>query len=134
MNCTYDEWKETLVKPADAERQTDIRLAIRAAVHVEHLTKNEIWDQFLGYLQGGLEECQKRVETYRMTLLSPYTVDHQEILRAKLVIADLEGQARAVQWIMEMPKAILETGNIARELFSATDQETTDRRETQATA
>lgn len=120
MNSTYDEWFERNKSEAPKD-QVDIRLAIRAAVHAENLTSNEIWNQFLGYLQGGLEECRKRLETYRDRLLSPYVVDQQEILLIKIAIADLEGQTKAVEWIIELPKSILETGEIARKLFSSDD-------------
>ena len=122
-NSSYDEWAAARGNGATPPDPTPIRLAVRAAVHATDLTNNPTWDTFLGYIAGAKEQVENAKQSYRDALLNPFTVGHDDLLRAKIALADLEGQIKALDWIVELPKAILETGGKARELLKDAERE-----------
>lgn len=123
-NYSYDEWRRVQASAGPSAPDVgSIRLAVRAAVHAEHLTSNETWDGFLGYIEGAKEECSAAIESCQNSLCNTHLVSYDDILHIKLVLSDLDGQLKALDWVLELPKALLETGEIARELLHGWEKE-----------
>lgn len=113
------EWNER-VKKKGAEREADrvsrfmIGLA-HAAPPMEVLTTSEPWNKYLEYLQGQIEETEKRLEGYREKLTDPSILDPEGMLYAKVFYLRLQERLHTLKFVMQIPKHLVESGKIARD-------------------
>ena len=123
MGMTKDEFSAAQVATAKAEaKKPEVRRELagmlRDAVAAEYLTGDEKWDRFLEWCAGALREIHAAMRISERILLDPRTVAHDDIMRTKVIHAGLEGQARALLWIMETPKALRDGAAQVRALLA----------------
>lgn len=117
---TYDEHKRINVarktKSDAADDIHKIKLAMQASVSADLLMKDENWDAYLRYIQYAIEKIQEGIDMRKEQLEDPRVVDQNMIMQLKISLADLKGQLLALQWTLELPSSIKETGKLARNL------------------
>ena len=112
------EWRER-IKNRVAEREAD-RLSgfmglAHAAPPMEVLTTSENWNKYLEYLQGQVEETKENLTKYQDILLNPNTLDYADILYAKTFYLRLQERLHTLEFVMQIPKHLIESGKIAKE-------------------
>ena len=93
-----------------------VRLALQAAVLAENLTGDKHWDHYLQCLQGSMEDFKEGERQNLELLADPRLVDHSDILRLKLALADMRGAIRALMYAIELPQTIKTAGKEAKSL------------------
>ncbi len=93
-----------------------VRLALQAAVLAENLTGDKHWDHYLQCLQGSMEDFKEGERQNLELLADPRLVDHSDILRLKLALADIGGAIRALMYAIELPQTIKTAGKEAKSL------------------
>ena len=117
---TRDEWEksvkeDTARKDVHDEQTRQINMLIQAAVSMENVTKDPDWDKLLSYLNGAMEMIKEAETTKKDQLLTPHLVDTAEIMQIKIALASLAGQKLALEWLLEIPRALKEQGKLAKE-------------------
>ena len=93
-----------------------VKLALQAAVLAENLTGDKHWDHYLQCLQGSMEDFKEGERQNLELLADPRLVDHSDILRLKLALADMRGAIRALMYAIELPQTIKTAGKEAKSL------------------
>lgn len=117
MIRTRDEYfgRPEAKKPID--QRPRFELLRQAAIRTELLTGNSEWDSFLGYIQAAMEGTEAQVQSWIELMSDPLIVDHDQIMRAKIVLAECKGRIDAWQAVIELPKDLIEAGNKAKGLL-----------------
>lgn len=114
--ATIKEWREHLAEKAKTPDLSHLRMLRQAAIHAKFLTSDPNWDQFLSFVQGAIETAGENLEASKDKLADPMIVDQGEILRLKARISNLDGMIKALEWVVEVPKGLVETGKLIRGL------------------
>ena len=100
-------------KPAGPDT---LRLVLQAAVQADNLTGDQHWDYYLQCLQGKVEEFQAAERHNLERLADSRVIDHSALLTVKMALADIRATIRALEWAIELPQSIKETGKAAKAL------------------
>ena len=125
MPTTYDRWvaiqKQTAAgaKPTSAD-QTSLRLMAQAEVSAQHLTADPHWDHFLRLISAASKEVAGALAAYEAILCDPRVVEQGEIIKAKIALHGLRNQHLTLEWVSELPKALMANGAAARKLIVQT--------------
>ena len=119
MTETYDGYRKAQLRRAATAANTPenvrmLRLAAQASASAELLTGDKNWDVFLRYMANALKTIDKRIEDVKAMIEHPRCVDQNALMHLKIQLADFKGQRLALDWVMELPKAIKETGHAAK--------------------
>ena len=121
MSWTRDEYLKKgngKSHPVEAQDPRDYyRILIRDSVAAEHVTANEYWDRFLALVSGAHGKALHLFEQDRGILGSPTVVNHEQIMQVKLSMAKLDGMVAALNWVMELPKALIDAALPAKEML-----------------
>jgi len=113
-----DDWEDLRRRKTQEKtngRTWSLEFLAQAEVHQKNLTGQPEWDRFLSYLTEFGERLEAERAAAKDALLAPETVNHDDVMRLKLVIADLGGMIRCLNTILALPRDIVETGEKARE-------------------
>lgn len=108
-------------KPRNGQAQS-LEFLVQAQVRMENLTGDANFDRFLTYLQSSSESMNALLEDLERRICDPATHDGTEIMELKLAIARMMGRVEAMNAVIELPKAIIETGERARERLKVLEQ------------
>lgn len=118
MTFNREDWRE-LNKRQGKEtlngERPNLQYLVQAQVKQENLTGDQYWDIYLSYLQEVFERITPQANQIRDRLCDPKVVDPNAIMEAKLALADINGQIRMIEAILGLPKAIMESGDKAKE-------------------
>lgn len=117
---TYDEHRNKITTTAAATVNQDdihkIRLAVQAAVSAELLTSDDDWNIYLQSIQHALNMIKDGIKGLTGQLTDPRVVNQDLFMQIKMALVELEGEQRALEWAISLPKSIKETGKIAKAL------------------
>ncbi len=101
---------ETARKPS-APSNLDSRFAFieQAAVSIESVTGHQDWDRFLSYVQEAIERFETLADDAREMLCRPSVVNHDQMLAAKISLAEALSARTALEAVINLPKGIMET-------------------------
>jgi hypothetical protein len=86
----------------------------RAAPQMEVLTGSEEWDKYLTYLQALLETIKYNIEQAQHTMLDPFSWNTETLTKCKMDLLKLEDRKDLLEFVMKLPKELIETGEIAK--------------------
>ena len=92
----------------------------QAAVSSENLTDAPHWDLFLSFIQAGVEDAEKIRGQYAETLLGSNVVNHEEMLLAKIGLAECDATIRAFKVVIKLPADMKENGDRAKSIIERT--------------
>lgn len=87
---------------------------VRAAPKMELLTGSDSWDQYLTYLQAALDLTNEQLEYNNILMLDPNSWDNESLMRTKMNLLRLREKKEVLEFVMTMPKELIETGEIAK--------------------
>ena len=118
MTYTREDYQE-LVKEKAKERlngqKPGLEYLVQAQVKMENLTGDQYWDIYLSYLQDVFERVSTQAGQVRDNLCDPKMVDSNAIMGVKLELAGLNGQIKMLEAIIGLPKAIMESSEMAKD-------------------
>ena len=123
MIRTRDEYfgRPEAKKPDDPRPR--LELLRQAAIRTEHLTGSPDFDSFLGYIQAAMEGTEAQVRSWIELMSDPLIVDHDQIMRAKIALAECKGRIDAWQAVIELPKDLIQAGDKAKGLLERMTKE-----------
>lgn len=95
-------------KAVVSDTKLPMELLRQAEVKSRHLTQDRNWDTYLTYLQANIESLKVMVEGATAKLVDPKTLDHAEMMAAKMVIVEANAMIRAFTMSIQYPKAIMD--------------------------
>ena len=112
-------------KSEEAMRRSipDLRARHHAALSISEVTGDEHWDRFLEIVQGRIVDVTKmRDEALeRLKTSDDFT---ETLINQKLAVRLYGRDIEALQWVVRLPKDILEDGDRAKELLGSIDEST----------
>jgi hypothetical protein len=102
-------WKDFLAKKSEKKKNEESISALtltRAAVDARILTGHPAWDKYLSYLQAMLEESMKVLENLETLLLSPATLEPQDLAVAKTRYLCVNERVETLRLAMKLPEEI----------------------------
>ncbi len=121
---TYDrrEWDEHVERQGKTKlngQKPGLEYLVQAQVKMENLTGDQYWDIYLSYLQDVFERVSVQAGQARDQLCDPRLVDSNAIMGVKLELAGLNGQIKMLEAIIGLPKAIMESSEMAKERLAS---------------
>ena len=119
---TRDEYAKSANK-RDSEAEDQIRrlaimAGIQAEVHATKLTNDPDWDKLLQHLQYAIEKLGEAEKSWESKILDETVVNQDVLMMAKSCLSMVKGQKSALEWVIDLPKELKETGAIAATLKS----------------
>jgi hypothetical protein len=112
-----DEYRQAQKSLQTNNRDYDVKMVQQAAVKAELLTGDPVWDLFLTYLQHTIEETEAYRQNAQNVLVHPSTVDHHEMLQAKIALAECNSRIDILRAVISLPKDLIEMGTKAKGLL-----------------
>jgi len=111
---------------ADSVRRSipDLRAKHHAALSIAEVTGDEHWDRFLQIVQGRIEEVTQMRDEARNRLETSDDFSAESLINQKLAVRLYGRDIEALQWVIGLPKDILEDGDRAKELLGTIDEST----------
>jgi len=86
-------------------------IALRqAAVKANWLVKDTNWDTYLTYIQADIEEFDVIIRSARQIMEDPATVNHDDLMKAKLVLLEAKAMKKALNIAITYPSQIVKEG------------------------
>ena len=123
---TYDEHMQRVEKTKNdslASHRPQLEMLRQASVSAESLTGNPHWDIFLQYLAAAIEDTEGQKKGFSDALADPSVVDTNDIMKAKLSLAECNGRIDAWKFVLSLPKDIIGMGTQAKELLGRMPKE-----------
>ena len=79
-----------------------------AAVSIELLTNREEWNSYLKLLSAHREDLNQAFEQTRVLLSSPLLVNYEQLMAAKIRLAELTGAIASLDYAIGLPSEIIE--------------------------
>ncbi len=79
------------------------RSLLQDVVTAEYVTTDEHWDRYLSWLSGAMKQAQENAEFYKAVLTNSSIVAHDELIKAKIAVANCEAIRETLEWCMELP-------------------------------
>lgn len=97
-------------------KRRQFAILAQAEVLAEHMTQVREWDLFLSYIAAAQEECAKEIDKLRAKISDPMVVDHDEVMRLKVLLEGWIQRQNAFQAVISLPKDLMEMGREAKSL------------------
>ena len=98
-----------------------LRALVAVAPKMEKLTHDERWDTYCSYLAGIKEKLQAAKNGAQARLNSPAVVNNDEMMAQKITLLVNEAQIQMIDLAMDLPKAMMDGADIAKELLAKWD-------------
>lgn len=122
MTVDYDTFRAKQENAGKKQSQVEMRerqlsLFLQAGVSAERLTHNDDWDKFLGYLESAYERTKDARASTLERLAGPEVVGVEEFYRNKYELTRFASMVETLEWVMSLPKTLIENGEAARDLL-----------------
>jgi len=94
--------------PKRPQREHQIIQLRQAAVKSNWLLNDPKWDTFLTWVQADVEELEKMEAHARAKLENPAITNHDELMKAKIVLLEAQAMKRALTIAITYPRKILD--------------------------
>jgi hypothetical protein len=111
MSYSVSDFRELAKKQQEEKAKTNepaLYMLERAAVDAKMLTGSPYWDKYLTQLQASIEGSERQREEIEARLCSPDTVNNEEIMRLKIVLAEVRGRIEAWTAALRLPTEIID--------------------------
>jgi len=127
MSFGRKEFRDAVAEKARKRRAESLPAiqALQAAgvIMARLTTGSEEWNRYLSYLQGHIERTRARRDVAQTRQNDPTVWDIAERNKLKADILQAEAMIAALQWAMELPKALVDGGAQATEFLNKLDHE-----------
>ena len=94
----------------------------RAALAAAHVTGDEHWDRFLEMVNDRLVKKRVSLEGCRKQLEESNDFSPEVLINQKLMVRQLGCEIEALEWVIGLPKEIMEQSERAKELLGTVDE------------
>ncbi len=101
---------------------SNLRALSRAELSISQVTGDEHWDSFLQLIQGRLEEKRTQRSQASTALEESNDFSPEVLINQKLIVRQLGCEIEALEWVIGLPKFIIEQGAKAKELLGTADE------------
>lgn len=108
----------------DEQRSVDLQaqrrqltLLAQAEVLAGNMTRVPEWNLFLSYVSAAAEECERQIDLLRTKVSDPMVVQHDEVMRLKVLLEGWQQRRLAFDAVMSLPKDLLDMGQSAKALL-----------------
>lgn len=108
--------RKRLTKDADGLAR-HARLMEQAAVSAKALTGDQKWDIFLQNIQATIQAAEVERDGFEAILTNPNVVSHDQLILAKIGLAEVTSMIRTCRAVLDLPKDIIAHGEQARSLL-----------------
>ena len=127
MSFDRKEFLDTLAEKANQRKANSapaMRVLAAASVVMEKLiTKSEEWNRFLSYIQGQIEKTRAQKESAHQKLADPSIWEPYQLNKLKSDLIAADAMITALEWVMQLPKALIDGGADAQEFLNKLDRE-----------
>ena len=102
----------------------DLRAQGRAALSVSQVTGDKHWDQFLQVVQAKIEERTVERDRASEALNKSDDFSTEILINQKLAVRLFGREIEALEWVIGLPKIIMEKGERAKELLGKLNETT----------
>lgn len=121
---TFDEFRRNAPRREAEADLRHLRALQQAEVAANNLTGSPEWDVFLSYVQHAVKETTEQRDAWQRRLNAPDVVDHTELLKIKIAIAECNARIDAWTVAIALPADIKRNGNKAKDLMARLKPET----------
>ncbi len=115
---TLDEYEAGREKKSNGGMsRSDMKMLMRDAVNVKHLTGNEHWDRYQSFVQASISKVESSIEDVERGLADPRVILHEHIMAYKMELSHLRGIQGAFDWVLGLPNDIIKNGDEAKEFL-----------------
>jgi hypothetical protein len=119
------EWLDRQRESADTkikERSGQLQAAKRSALSAAQVTGDEHWDHFLSIVNERLESKRNEVSLALDLLKNSDNFSPEDLINQKLAVRLIGREVDALQWVSELPQALLEQGDRAKKVLESIDE------------
>lgn len=106
--------------PADV-RSANLGIIMRAAVKAEALTGDPAWDEFLSYIQHGLNSTTKQRDECMSQMMNPSINNPNDLANIRMLIIRFNERIEVLTGVLALPKQIKQMGEGAAKKMIATE-------------
>ena len=118
----YDEVAKGIQKRRIRENRKNLQTAQRAGLSATQVTGDEHWDHFLSIVKAKIEKLEEEVAVAVELLKTSDEFSTEALINQKLAVRLLGREIQALNWVIELPKTIMEQGDKASELLGSIDE------------
>lgn len=100
----------------------DLRTVRRAALSAAQVTGDKHWDLLLSVVKARIEDLHAQLEVAFANLKNSEDFTPSEVINQKLAVRLLGREVEALEWVIELPKSLMEKGDSARKLLGTVDE------------
>jgi hypothetical protein len=101
-----------------------LRAQEHAALSASQITGDEHWDHFLEVVQARIKVCITERDKAAEALKNSDDFSPETLVNQKLAARLFGKEVKALEWVIELPKIIMEQGERAKELLGKLDETT----------
>ena len=119
------EWKSRVERKASAvplQRRNEILAVRRAALSASQVVGDEHWDMLLSIVNERIQSLRTKVDSAIESMKSSDSFDPETLINQKLGVRLWGREIEVLEWVMELPKRLIEQGEHFRELIEKTEQ------------
>jgi hypothetical protein len=105
-------------------RSNELQAAKRSALSAAQITGDKHWDLFLSVVNERLEGLQKEVDVAVELLKTSDDFSPDDLINQKLAVRLIGREIQALTWVIELPKQLLEQGELAKQLLGSINEST----------
>jgi hypothetical protein len=125
MAFARSEYEASLVGQAAkkvSERARELEGQKRSALLITQVTGDKYWDHFLSFVNERLQGLEKEMTVAFDLLKTSDNFLTEDLINQKLAVRLIGREIQALKWVMELPQAILEKGEHAKQLLGTIDK------------
>jgi hypothetical protein len=104
------------------ERRSELKAVERAAISASHVTGDEHWDFLLSAVKAKIEALEGTREAALDLLKTSDDFTTEKLINQKLAVRLLGREIEALQWVIGLPKELMEQGDQAKQLLGSVDE------------
>lgn len=101
---------------------SNIREINRAALAAAHVTGDKHWDMFLEMVNDRLVKKRESLEDFRNKMEESNDFSTEGLINQKLAVRQLGCEIEALEWVIGLPKSIMEQSDKAKKLLGTVDE------------
>ena len=103
-------------------RKPELQAIKRAALAAAQVTGDEHWDLLLSVVQERIEKLKGLKASAADSLESSDDFTTEGLINQKLAVRLYGKEIEALEWVINLPKSIMEQGDTAKELLGSVDE------------
>jgi hypothetical protein len=126
MNFDRKEFNDQVTrieKRRHRENKPQLQAIHHAALRTQHVTGTPVWDDFLRYIEGAIEQTRDQLQGWEAKLVDPGVVSDDDMRLAKMQAIICRERIRAWEAVIALPKQLHDAGAEAKSILDTLEDE-----------